>query len=214
MNRIFLIILQFFILSTFQIKAQSFVYPKGSYLTLSELLDKNPSKQYDVLLEKRTIGDIKMVGGNDYKLVSTDKTIAQSVLRKEVLFYSTSDSLYVNGLSYMVQQWFAPAISVGEQYIVFKAGLSNLLVEQKKQLKLGYYLVPFGGAIQGAKLATLRFLYALDINTNKAITITPESLAIILSSNQTLLKQFENEVEKENEALLLAYLLKFNEGSK
>jgi hypothetical protein len=197
------------ILSSLNSKAQNNHFPKGAYMSFEEIVNKTPSKQFDLQIEKRTIGDIRMSGGNDFKLTSTDEAISTKTLKKEIWAYSFGDTLYLNGWNFSFQSWYAPLISDGE-YLVVKAGLSNFVVEQKKQRKMGYYFGAFGGAIQGARLATLRFLYVINKNTGTAITVTPENMQEFLKDRNDLLTQFNNEGVKEDQQVLLKYLRLLN----
>jgi ABC-type uncharacterized transport system permease subunit len=187
-------------------------FPKGTYLSFEEILNKLPSQQYDLKIERRTIGDIKMNGGNDFKLVSPDKSIDKKFLKKEIWAYSNGDTLFLNCFQYKVQPWYANVISDGK-YLVFKGGLSQNIAEQKKQMQMGAYFGAIGGAIQGAKLATLRFLYAIDKKDNKIIMVTPDNMIELLNGSDDLLHQYENESDKENEQVFIKYLQLLNSES-
>jgi hypothetical protein len=200
------------ILMKIQLSAQDMQFPKGAYMSFQEIISKSPSRQYNLIVERRTKGDIKMNGGNDFKLVSPDNSIAKSILKKEIWAYSLGDTLYLNGFQYKIQPWYADVISDGK-YLVFKGGLSQYVDEQKRQMQMGYMFGAVGGAIQGAYLATLRFLYVIDKESNKIFTVTPEKMEELLKSNNELLVQFRNEVKKEDEALLIKYLKVLNENS-
>ncbi len=185
-------------------------FPKGAYMTFDEIINKNPSKQLDLQIIKRTMGDIKMNGGNDYKIESNDNTIPKKTLKKEIWAYSLGDTLYINCIQFGMQTWYAPLFSDGK-YLVLKAGLSNYVDEQKKQRGIGYAFGPIGGGLQGAHLATLRFLYVIDKNTKKAITVTEEKMQELLKDRNDLLSQFDNENKKDDEQVLVKYLKLLNE---
>lgn len=50
-------------------------YPEGIYMSLEEVKSKTPSVDATLNWEKRSQGDIKMWGGNDYELKCDDKSI-------------------------------------------------------------------------------------------------------------------------------------------
>ena len=50
----------FLIIINYTLKAQTEKYPKGIYMRFQEVIDKNPSENDTVELEKRTKGKIKM----------------------------------------------------------------------------------------------------------------------------------------------------------
>lgn len=54
----------------FYTQGQQTKYPRGAYMSFDEIVNKAPSRQMDLQVIKRSRGDIKMVGGNDYKLVA------------------------------------------------------------------------------------------------------------------------------------------------
>jgi hypothetical protein len=195
MNKLFLTLI-FLVAFGFCSIAQMNIYPKGAYMSFDEIINKTPSQQFDLNVIKRTKGDIKMVGGNDYKLVSIDKSVKKKILKKEIWAYSLGDTLYLNCFHYKVQPWYTCVISDGN-YLVFKGGISQYVDEQKKQMQMGYYFGVVGGAISGAKLAMLRFLYVIDKKTNQINTVTPETLRELLIENNELLAQFDKEVNKD-----------------
>lgn len=186
-------------------------FPKGAYMSFDEIINKNPSKQLDLQIVKRTLGDIRMNGGNDYKFISNDKSIPKKTIKTEIWAYSLGDTLYLNCYQFAMQTWYAPLISDGK-YLVIKAGLSNYSDEQKIQSELAYLFGPFGGGIQGAKLATLRFLYVIDKNTKKAITVTSERMQEFLKDRNDLLTQFNNESKKDDEQVFIKYLKLLSEN--
>jgi len=184
-------------------------FPKGAYMSFDEIINKTPSKQLDLQIVKRTMGDIKMNGGNDYKFESKDKSVPKKTIKREIWAYSLGDTLYINCIQFYMQTWYAPLISDGK-YFVLKAGLSNCVEEQKKQIELGYSFGAIGGALQGAKLATLRFLYVIDKNTKQAITVTTEKMQELLKGRNDLLTQFNNESKKDDEQVFIKYLKLLN----
>lgn len=188
---------------------QSSSYPKGVYMSFDEILDKNPSQNIDLTLIKRTKGDIKMSGGNDYKLIKEDKSIKKKIIKKEYYAYSNGDTLYVNCLKYLVQPWYTPVLSDGK-FLVIKAGLSMNIKIQKEQLnnnpQMGYMFGAVGGAIQGAQMALLRFVYAIDKSTNQIVTITPEFIENQLKENLKILELYKSEKEPSKQETLIRYL--------
>lgn len=202
----FLILFIFF--NTITTSAQ-IIYPKGVYMSYDEIINKSPSQNYNLTIEKRTIGDIKMNGGNDYKLISNDESLNKKYLKTMIYAYSDGENLYLNCYQYKVQNWYADLISDGK-YLVFKGGLSQNVDEQKKQIKIGTAFGAIGGGIQGAKLATLRFVYAIDKSNNNLIYITPEKLENLLWNYTELYDNFQKENDK-NEETIIKYLKLLNE---
>ncbi|MEP4531895.1 MAG: DUF6563 family protein [Cyclobacteriaceae bacterium] len=197
-------------MSTF---GQTTQYPKGVYMSFEEIISKSPSVTAELEIERRTSGDIKMNGGNDYKIHSIDKSISKKTIKKEIWAYSSGDTLFINGFQYKIQPWYTNLILDG-RFLVFKAGLSQYGDKQQEQLQMGYYFGAIGGAIQGAKLAMLRFLYVVDKETGEIDTITPDKIKQLLGSSPELLTQFQDEDNQEDEGIWIEYMSKLNDSMK
>lgn len=184
-------------------------YPKGSYMTWEELKAKTPGETFELSMERRTKTDIKMNGGNDYRLTSADKSVKNKVLKREILAYSTGDSLYINGLPYKLQTWYAKVLSEGKYY-VFTAGIPMDKTLQTKEMQQGMAFGAIGGGIAGASLAMKRFLYILDKETNKVKMIDAAVLSEMLTAYPELLAQFNSEPEKDEIPTQITYLKTLN----
>lgn len=184
-------------------------YPKGSYMTWEELKAKTPGETFELSMERRTKTDIKMNGGNDYRLTSEDKSVKNKVLKREILAYSTGDSLYINGLPYKLQTWYAKVLSEGKYY-VFTAGIPMDKTLQTKEMQQGMAFGAIGGGIAGASLAMKRFLYILDKETNKVKMIDAAVLSEMLIAYPDLLAQFNSEPEKDEIPTQIEYLKTLN----
>ncbi len=169
--------------------AQGQGYPQGVYMSWEEILTQKPSQQLDLQVVKRSNGDIKMNGGNDYKLTTEDKNIKRSFLTKEMWAYSAGDTLFLNGRQFKVQTWYTNVISDG-RYMIFRAGMSNIKNINKKQRSeaaiMGAMFGALGGAAAGAQMAMLRFLYVLDKENGEVIAIDDETLKNLLTVSPSL----------------------------
>lgn len=192
------------LLISFSVTSQEF-YPKGSYLSFEELKAKTPSENFDLTIERRTKSDIKMNGGNDYKLITADKSIKRKVLKREIVAYSTGDSLFINGLPYKLQTWYSKIISDGK-YFVFTAGIPMDKTMQTKEMQAGMAFGAIGGGIAGASLAMKRFLYILEKETNKVIMIDTEVMTELLTEYPELLDKYNLEGEKIEIPTQIEYL--------
>lgn len=199
------------LLLTINLVAQTGTYPKGAYMNIDEIRSKSPSKALDLKVVRRTPGDIKMAGGNDYKLDADDKNIQKKTLRKELWAYSDGDTLYINCLQYKLQPWYAAVISNG-QYLVFKGGIPADNKMYKSEMAVtAVAFGAIGGAIAGAKLAMMRFLYALDLKTNTVTMVVPETLKALLADHPELLEQYNQEQTPDDETVLIKYLTLLNQ---
>jgi len=193
---------------------QTTEYPKGAYMSYEEILSKSPSVSAELEIERRTKGDIKMSGGNDYKLFKPDKSIKKKTIKKKYYAYSDGDSLYINCIHYKIQAWYTPVLSEG-RFFVIRGGISTDPKIQKEQLdnqaQLGYMFGAVGGAFQGAKLAMLRFIYVIDKETNQITTVSNDYLKECLQETPELLNQYEAEEEQVDQKIFLKYLRLLNE---
>lgn len=133
-------------------------YPQGAYMSLEELRDKLPSENYELLPLLRTDGDIVMMGGNDYKLISEDKSIKNKIIKKQIFAFSDGSDLFVNCFQFGCQFWYAKVNYREANIIRFNAGMSNSKATSAAMM---------GGAIGGAIAATQRYLYEVDLNTGE-----------------------------------------------
>ena len=122
-------------------------------MNLKEMLEKQPSNQIHLDIEERTEGDIVMMGGNDFKLISGDKSVKKRSIKREIWAYSDGKNLYVNCFQFDCQFWYAKVEVEGEK-LQFHAGISM-------------NEATMGGAIGGAVAATKRYLYQLNLETGK-----------------------------------------------
>lgn len=184
-------------------------FPKGCYMNYEELISMTPSKNYELTIERRTNSDIKMNGGNDYKLVSPDKSIKRKVLKKEILAYSDGDSLFINCLPYKLQTWYAKIISDG-QFFVFIAGIPMDKTMQSKEMQAGLAFGAVGGAMAGASLAMKRYLYVLEKETNEIKMIDSEVMINLLSEYPNLLEKYNLDDKRMEVPTQIEYLKLIN----
>lgn len=130
-------------------------YPKGCYMSLEEIQLKKPSENFNLEMVERTKGEIRMNGGNDYKLVSPDKSIKRKILKKEIWAFSDGENFFINCLHHKCQTWYAIVESEGNE-LIFHGGVSGSEAASAAVM---------GGAIGGAAIATKRYKYSLDINS-------------------------------------------------
>lgn len=199
--------------------AQSF--PHGIYMSITEIEEKKPSLTHSLRLERRTIGEIKMSGGNEYRLSSPTKVISKKDIKKNIVAYSNGDTLFLNCFQYRIQLHYTPILKHG-RYLFFVAGISqdeNMYNYQIQESETSTFWSKvgggIGGAIYGAKVAQLRFPYLLDIKTNDLTYLNDFGLEEILAKNSLeLLKSYRKEKNRNDETknqLMLKYVDKLNE---
>ncbi len=200
----------FLIIINYTVKAQTEKYPKGIYMSFLEVIDKNPSENYNVELEKRTRGKIKMNGGNDYQLNSVNKNVKRKVLKKQVYAYSDGSDLFLNSFKHELQFWYSKVDGENENYFVFNAGIPmNMKRYGMKSSDISYM---FGGIISGfsaAKRALIRLPYVMNKKTQEVILVSEKNIRKLFGGSTDLITEYENETEKDNVEILTKYLIRW-----
>jgi hypothetical protein len=193
--------------------AQGKEYPKGAYMSLEEIKARTPSVQLDLQVERRTDGNIKMVGGNDYKLSSDDKNIKRSFFKKQMWAYSDGKTLFLNCSRLKVRPWYANVINDG-RYLVFRGAMSQekdvMKKQQSQDMAIGMMFGAIGGGLAGMEMAMMRFLYVLDKDTGEVIAIDQRTMNILLGDVPQLLDAFLNEPNRTEEETWIRYLRLLN----
>jgi hypothetical protein len=188
--------------------AQGLGYPEGAYMSLEEVLSRTPSQHPDVQVVFRTRGDIKMNGGNDFKLTSDDKTVKRRLLTKDIYAYSDGEILYINCRPLRLQKWYADVLGDG-RYIFFRAGLSNLSKEmRKKRGETAMVSVMFGGIVGGlaaAEQALERYMYAIDTESGEVMAVDEVVMDALLAPAPELQAAFREEPERRFDASWIKY---------
>jgi hypothetical protein len=186
-------------------------YQKGIYLSFEEITQNKPSANYNVELEKRTEGEIKMNGGNDYQLNAIDKSTNRSQLKKEVEAYSDGENLYINCKKLKLYSWYSKVLS-DKKYFVFSGALPENYKDYGIELsELSNMFGAVGGALSGMKLALLRFPYILDKANQKLTLVSSKNINEIFSNDKIILEKFNQDPEKNKMETILKYLVEWNE---
>jgi hypothetical protein len=186
-------------------------YQKGIYLSFEEIIQNKPGANYNVELEKRTEGEIKMNGGNDYQLNALDKSTNRSQLKKEIEAYSDGENLYINCKKLKLYSWYSKVLS-DKKYFVFSGALPENYKDYGIELsELSNMLGAVGGALSGMKLALLRFPYILDKTNQKLTLVSSKNINEIFSNDTIILEKFNQDSEKNKMDTILKYLVEWNE---
>ena len=192
MNKLIFLLLVALLVLTQNLAAQQ-QYPRGIYMSFEEIQNKQPSLSDSAVVKKRNEFDISMVGGNDYRIKSSDKAIKE-ILKCKAWAYSDGDTLYINCRQYKAQSWYAKVLSYGD-YLLFDAGMSKLTKnENGGAVAAGVMFGALGGALGGAAMAQMRFPYALEVRTNTLHLITLDFIDKVMQcKGETAYATFQNE---------------------
>lgn len=188
--------------------AQTESYPHGIYMSFQEVMDKSPSENPVVELEKRSQGKIKMNGGNDYQLNPVDKNVKTKTLKREVYAYSNGDDLFLNSFKHELQFWYSKVEGENDRYFLFNAAIPMNMKRYGMESSDISYL--FGGIIAGfsaAKKALIRLPYLMDKSTQDVILVTEKNIGELMKDATELVAEYEKEAKKEDVETLNKYLL-------
>ena len=183
-------------------------YPKGVYMSFEEVINKSPSKFYNLLIEKRSKSEIRMQGGNDYRLFTNNNLVKIKVIKKDIWAYSDGENLYLNGWNIKIQHSYVKVES-DKNYFVFIAGLPNDYLNNSNEFGLMFGAIV--GGISAAKRALLRYNYIFDKNTQRIKTVTSKKMENLLFRNPDVLTRYKQEKDKSNIEIIKKYLIEFNE---
>jgi hypothetical protein len=204
-----IVILSLALLSS-TVHSQNDKYPEGFYMSFEETIKKSPSKNYNIELEKRSKGKIKMNGGNDYQLNPVDQNINKKFLKRDVYAYSDGTDLYLNCYKYELQFWYTKIVGENDKYFVFNAGLP--MYPKRFGIESSNISHMFGGIISGfsaAKKALIRLPYLLDKDSQEVILVSEKNIKDFIGNSTELVTEFDNEPEKDSIETLSKYLLKW-----
>ncbi|MFK7905309.1 MAG: DUF6563 family protein [Chitinophagales bacterium] len=205
-NTLFLVAILMF---NVQVKPQNDAYPKGLYMNFQEVVEKSPSQHYDVELEERTKGKIKMNGGNDYQLNTITDNVKKKFLKRDVYAYSDGTDLYINCLKYELQLWYSKIEGENEKYFLFKAGIPMFPKDYGMKNTDISYMFGLIGAFSAAKKALIRLPYLLNKESQEVILVSEKNITEVIGSSLELAMEFDKETEKEDVEVLSKYLLKW-----
>jgi len=169
-------------------------------MSFDELVSKTPTENYDVKIQKREPSEIQFNGGNDYKLVSEDKSIKKRVLKKDIWAISDGHTLYINGLNYKCQQWYSKVDDEGK-YLIFKAAVPNSEAATAGLL---------GGAIGGAMIAERRYVYLIDAKTGEFSLVKKKNIHEVLSDFPEKLSEYDKEEDPKSVDVIFKYVKTLN----
>ncbi|MEZ4722980.1 MAG: DUF6563 family protein [Flavobacteriales bacterium] len=176
-------------------------YPAGCYMSLEELIKREPSQHYDAFTTKRTAGEIAMVGGNEYKLEPFEESVKPKILKKKVWAYSDGRQLYLNGRHHGLQTWYCKVLDHG-YYLVFTACMDN-----GSAAALGFA----GGAIAAAATSGITKVYVLNLEEKQVKQVDKHNLANTLEDYPDLLERYEEEKGRGSDDILLRYVMMLNQ---
>ncbi|NAY92964.1 hypothetical protein GTQ34_13655 [Muricauda sp. JGD-17] len=190
-----------------KLSAQTESYPKGGYASFQEVLERSPSADYNLEIEKRSEGKIWMSAGNDYQLNPLEKSVKKKYLRKELHAYADGTDLYLNGYKYEIQFWYSKVEAENDECFLFRAGLPSNF--ERYGIETSALPNMFGGIFAGlsaGKRALIRVPYILYKETEEVYLITDKDLMHYMGDDKDLWERYTNDSEKNDIDILMRYL--------
>jgi hypothetical protein len=188
----------------------------GAYTDITQIMNNSPVNEFSFDIKKRSITNIQLVGGNDYKVTSNNSNISQFYIDSKVLAIYDGDTLFVNG-SFVNGYKHYCKIENNGRYLILKAGIPTLAKRKKQGFKMAmtnYSYIPLGGAIggaaNGAQLAMIRLYYILDSQNGSIRLLTENYLDEIIPEDTNLRKDLNAEKDILNQNVLIKYIQKLN----
>lgn len=182
--------------------AQTTKLPNGIYLNVEQLKNRTPAFDVNLSVVKRTSGDIFMMGGNDYKLISNVDSIDKKYIAKKVFAYVKSDSLFLNCFPHKLQQYYTLCNNSAGNYLVFKACMS---------LDRATSVAMFTGGLGAGLAAGKRYLYVFNLHNGLIIPLNEKTMLELLAGKPELRSSFQNSEDRSSEVVLREYIGKLNE---
>jgi hypothetical protein len=200
------------VLFAFHLVAQKSI--DGGYKSYEEFKNHQPAYVDSFLIKKRTTADIKMWGGNDYKIESTNEKVTKKMIKKELWGVCKHDTLYLNAVPFCGLNWYARAEVMGKYWLVRPAFPINSKYQKLYGLNTPQYAYMFGaigGAIQGMKIAVQRIPVIYSPESGDKMLLSATNLEKLMDKTPNLLVEFNAETRKQDEVILLKYLKKLND---
>jgi len=168
-------------------------------------------------VNKRTDKDIKMYGGSDYVISSTDKKLLDMV-EKYYWFILKNDSLFVNCKQLDLCRGYAYTEQVGNNlFITVPANAKYNTMGQTGAIIIGgVWFGLIGATIAGAASESgtnVKYIYyVLDMKNGKTRRLNKNRMIKLLSFNESLVTRYLNEPYPKSANTQKKYLMEYKES--
>ena len=182
-------------------KAQQILYSNAE-----ELAEGRGDTVTTLRVERRTLNQLYLIGGGDYRIEAPQNRSLCRYLRKRCYAVRIDTALYVNCRKMRYQRyrlggWYAPAFEIGGHIYytaqpVGQAATETLTPDDKQ--KLGGQV---GDAIQASGLVEQRVFYELDLQTGRSTFVGKKRMRELLAGHPELQEEFEQETSEAAEVI-------------
>lgn len=188
----------------------------GLYNSLEDLLKNKPINEGKLIVSRRSITDIQLWGGNDYKVNTDTLDIKKSLVNKCFAIFD-GDTLFINGKHINGSKPYCKVENNG-RFLIVSAGIPNMAKKKSVGFKNNMTQIDFvpiggaiGGAATGAQLAMIRFYYILDCKNGDLKILSKDFLNKLLIDYPDLKSEFEAYCKNDNQKELIKYIKKLND---
>jgi len=174
------------------------------YPTMSDYIQNRADATTGIIIEKRTRGQIYMVGGNDFKIYSANKAYSKSI-KKEIWAIKSNDSLYLNCFQFKLGLWYAYAEKINDK-LYFTAAITMDKEQRQKMAMIGTFAGPIGAGLAGGDLALNRFYYVVNLKTDEMQYLSKAEMLNTINLYPDLVEKYKQEKEPEGIETLRYYL--------
>ena len=179
--------------------------PKGLYMSIDEIRNKNPSLKCNIIIKLRKSYDYQNGVGGNVILSTEDNCISKKKLTMDVWIYSDGTVSYINLEHLKLQGFYNPIITMG-----------RFLAFYKNQTTEGARLAnAWGGSIVNEiALATgsyFKKLYVIDLKTAMLYPVDDENMTLLMKDYPTLYVKYQQEKNKKDALVCARYLQAMNE---
>lgn len=176
------------------------------YASLKDLAEGRGDTVTILQVQKRTIHQINLMGGADYRISADDNNSLGRYLKRRCYAVEIDGTLYVNCKKmrykkFRLGNWYAKALRANGTVFyaaqpVGQVATDNIVPEHKP--KLGGEV---GDAISASGLTEARVYYELDMQTGRSEFVGRERMLQLLASRPELRAKFEQETGESAEVL-------------
>lgn len=176
------------------------------YSNLKELTENRGDTVSTLCVERRTLNQLYLTGGGDYRIEAPQNRSLSRYLRKRCYAVRIDTSLYVNCRKMRYKRfrlggWYAPAWEIGGRIYYTAQPVGQVATETLKPTGVQKLRGEVGDAIQASGLVNQRVFYELDLQTGHSAFVGKERMRELLAGRPEWLKEFERETSESAEII-------------
>ena len=172
-------------------------YPKGSYMSLEEIVTKSPTGTHDLVVKVSK-------SGSEANVTSKDKNVKKKTINKEIWAVSDGENFVLNTAMFEYDSDYIKVQSEGK-YLPFLAGVS------KKDAAVAGVA---GGIMGGAIASSIRKLYIMDSENGLVFKADKNIVSEFLQEYPEIQSEYENEKDPKDSEVIISYIRKLNSKLK